>query len=365
MTLVDCHAHIFPPLSGPCGYETVAEHLLYQQFSMHLHANQPVRRLRDHSVVQEKHLWDPADPTESGRADVDFRVGRCGRFEWDADVDTCYIQFLPASMVDMACPADMLIAHMDYAGIDVAVLQNDHIYGSLSALFAAAVERHPGRFMGLAGIDEAFAYRDEQIHSLRDSCQRLGMAGLYFTTSGFFRNGYRPYYTDSVFGDFWREVRALRLPVFWVLYGDSPAGTYDDELHHFRRWLEDFGDIPSVLVHGVPTFLYADDGDVVRLPDTIQEILRESHVYSELLYPIGCGGRMDYPYPRAAAHIRQLYEAFGAERLLWGSDMPNVERYCTYRQSLTYLTEYCDFIAADDLSRILGTNALSLFGKRA
>ena len=362
MTIIDCHAHIFPPLSGPCGFDDAEAHLLYQQFSMHLHRNQPVRRLRDHAIVEERHLWKEGDPSETGRIRVNFRVGRCGRFEWEMEEETFYLQFLPVGMELMSCPADMMIAHMDYTGVDVAVLQNDHIYGNLSRFFSLAIAKYPGRFIGLAGVEEAFAYREDQIEGLRDGCERLDMAGLYFTTSGFFRSGYRPYYTDPVYGDFWNEVRRLEIPVFWVLYGESPAGTYSDELRHFREWLERYPDIPSVLVHGIPTFSFAD-ADRLRLPELLVEILREHQVYAEVLYPISCGRQMEYPYQRAATHLRQVYDQFGAGRLLWGSDMPNVERYCTYGQSRTYLSQHCDFIAADDLSRILGGNTRSLFSR--
>ena len=41
--------------------------------------------------------------------------------------------------------------------------------------------------------------------------------------------------------------------------------------------------------------------------------------------------------------------------------MPNVERSCTYRQTLTYLTRHCDFISAADLDRIVGGNANELY----
>ena len=47
---------------------------------------------------------------------------------------------------------------------------------------------------------------------------------------------------------------------------------------------------------------------------------------------------------------------------MWGSDMPNVERYCTYRQSLTYVSDYCDFISGEDRDKIFRRNTLSLLG---
>jgi predicted TIM-barrel fold metal-dependent hydrolase len=64
----------------------------------------------------------------------------------------------------------------------------------------------------------------------------------------------------------------------------------------------------------------------------------------------------DYPFPQAHKLIKQQYEEFGAHKLIWGSDMPNVERHCTYRQSVSYLKDYCDFIGHEDMDLILGGN---------
>ena len=60
--------------------------------------------------------------------------------------------------------------------------------------------------------------------------------------------------------------------------------------------------------------------------------------------------------------VRQYYERLGPDRLAWGSDMPNMERHCTYRQSLDYLRAYCDSIPPADMDMILGGSAARLFG---
>jgi predicted TIM-barrel fold metal-dependent hydrolase len=333
---------------------------------MHTHGNQPVRRLRDHQIVQERRLWDAQDPSERGRAgDVRFRVGRCGRFEWEKGGEEYYVQFLPPGLQGMAAPPEFMVVQMDYAGVRAAVLQNDPIYGDLAGYFAEAIRRHPGRFIGLARVDEAFAYRDDQMAALRDAVEGLGMKGLYFTTAGFFRNGYREYYDGPNFRPFWDAVRRLRVPVFWVFFGDSPVGGFAEEMAVFLKWLERYPDVPSVLVHGIPTGLFADAQDRVRFPEYVTRMMEDFPVYSEVLYPIAWGGKTDFPYLRAQDHIRQVYDRFGPDRLIWGSDMPNVERYCTYRQALTYVQAYCDFLSGADREKILGRNVLSLFGRRS
>jgi predicted TIM-barrel fold metal-dependent hydrolase len=85
-------------------------------------------------------------------------------------------------------------------------------------------------------------------------------------------------------------------------------------------------------------------------------------VTAELLYPIAVGRRLDYPYPEIHAHIRQLIDTFGSSRFMWGSDSPNVERYCTYAQSLTYFTNHFGHLPAADRNAILRDNALRVYG---
>ena len=45
--------------------------------------------------------------------------------------------------------------------------------------------------------------------------------------------------------------------------------------------------------------------------------------------------------------------------------MPNVERFCTYRQSLDYIRRHCPFLSARELDQVLGGNLARVFGLRA
>lgn len=360
--VVDAHAHILPYLGGPAGFASAEEHLLYVQRAMHTHGAQPARRLRDHAVVDRPTLWNPNDPSPEGRRDVGFRAGDNGRFEWRDGDEEIYLQFMPPSLQTMEAPADFMIAQMDYAGIDVAVLQNDHIYGSLNQYFADAMRAHPGRFIGLAQVEEARAHEDAQIERLRHAVTELGMRGLYYTTSTFFTTSYDPYYDEASFEPFWDEVRTLGLPVFWVFPSSSPKGDYLTELRRFLAWQRRYPEVPSVLVHGFPDRALMDDQGRLVLPGDIREGLRALPVYTEVLFPIKWGGRWDHPYPGAIELFGQYLDLFGPQRLMWGSDMPNVERYCTYRQSLRYLTGAAHGASEADVERILAHNVLALLG---
>ncbi len=362
MHIVDCHGHVFPPLAGACGFETEEEHRLYLQWAMHTHTAQPVVRQSDGEIVTERHLWDPGDPSETGRRrGLNFRADGNGRMAWDLDGETYHVQFLSPATRDLDSPAETLVAQMDYVGVDMTVLQNDHIYGNSAEIFAEAIARYPDRFVGLAQVEEGFAWRDGEIRRLERQVGTLGMSGLYFTLAGFMRSGWKESYAAASFDDFWKTVERLDLPVFWVFPGETPWGGFVEEMDTFAGWLEKFPRIRSVIVHGWPTALFDDGSGRIRWPGVIERIQDSFPVFTEILYPIGWGRRHAYPYTAAIGHVRQIHDRFGAGCMIWGSDMPNVERYCTYRQSLDYVLLQADFLTGAERDAAFGGTCRSLF----
>ncbi len=105
-----------------------------------------------------------------------------------------------------------------------------------------------------------------------------------------------------------------------------------------------------------------DESGAISIPDEAWELIDGPNVMIEILIPIFQGFIWEYPFVEAMPVIREYYERFGADRLAWASDMPNVERHCTYKQSLDYLRLQCDFIPQDDMAKILGGNVARLFG---
>jgi L-fuconolactonase len=68
-----------------------------------------------------------------------------------------------------------------------------------------------------------------------------------------------------------------------------------------------------------------------------------------------CSARSwDYPWPDAVAALERIAEAFGPERLCWGSDFPASTRFTTYRQSLEVVRSHCPFFGENDLRLVLG-----------
>jgi predicted TIM-barrel fold metal-dependent hydrolase len=68
----------------------------------------------------------------------------------------------------------------------------------------------------------------------------------------------------------------------------------------------------------------------------------------------------DFPYREAWPAVRELVAAYGAERLMWGSDFPAALGKVTYRQSLEMARSVLPFLGAWQREQILGGTAARL-----
>jgi predicted TIM-barrel fold metal-dependent hydrolase len=359
--IVDTHVHAFPYLGGACGRPTVSDHLRRMQ-RVNISSVNPPRYARDNSVVTEQTLWSGADAGPEGRLDVNFRVGSFGRLEWTAGGEDLYMQWFSPSLQRIESPPDFIVAEMDYAGVDVGILQNSQSYGLLNDYFSECVRRHERRLIGTIQVLEPWAHTDEQMAVLEHGANVLGHRALFYQTAGFWANGYRDQPDEAKYRDFWKSVEQLGLIVYWDISGlpTATAEAYTDQLRRLHRILELSSGLQVIIPMAWPIGFFGRAGHY-QLPEIALEVGKLPHVFSELCYPISHGRAWEYPYREAQPYIEQLCEWFGPEKLVWGSDMPNVERFCTYRQSYEYL-RHCSFLSPRHLALILGDNAAGLFG---
>jgi predicted TIM-barrel fold metal-dependent hydrolase len=60
--------------------------------------------------------------------------------------------------------------------------------------------------------------------------------------------------------------------------------------------------------------------------------------------------------------MEELVRRFGVERIQWGTDIPMVMRFYTYRQNLTHIRRVSDFLSPSEVGLITGGNAARLMG---
>ena len=128
---------------------------------------------------------------------------------------------------------------------------------------------------------------------------------------------------------------------------------YLEELAILERWLERYPGVTCSLTHGFPWRLFLD-GDQIRLPEAVWQPFQAGNCHLEVCFPVRLGDLFDFPYREAWPTLALLVQRLGADRLLWGTDMPFQNRFCTYRQSRRWLEHYCDFLSPADLTAIMG-----------
>lgn len=352
----DSHAHIFPFLGGKGGLNSVDTHLLYAQRCIHRNSAQPARRLVDNAEVTEKGLWDEDVPGKDGKTEVTFRVGDFGRYLWTVGAEDYYFQYMPPQMQSMEAPPELLIALMDYAGVDKAVLQQGFVYGRLNEFHSEAVKKYPTRLKGLAQIDEARAGTAEELADLERNINGLGLSGLYYEMDDLFTRDFLLGADDQEFDEFWALVESLNIPVFWSLATERYMTCFEE----IATVIEKHPALRSVLVMSVPRRILRSIDGAPSVPSRIVDLVAQTDTLLEVCYPISHGYRDAYPYRDSIEDFEAMYDAVGPSKLVWGSDIPNVERFCTYRQARSYL-DHGTKLPAADRNLILGGNLEALF----
>lgn len=169
------------------------------------------------------------------------------------------------------------------------------------------------------------------------------------------------WFYEEKFDEFWTLIETADVPVFldFVALPDYQRTDMISMLVRLAKHMDRFSSINWVMVMSPPIQYFANDG-VWDFPNEAMAVYGRENVLLEVCYPISWGGVWDYPYPEARTLIQGLHTMFGSEKLVWGSDMPNVGRFCTYKQSLDYIRNYCDFFSENELDQILGGNLKKL-----
>jgi len=364
--IVDSHVYCFVSPDEPAGHPSGAAHLREVEVFHALH-HQPAWRTRDRAPSDASRLLDPTpeEPLRPAR-DIDFRVDRTHhRSTWTLDGEDHTKQIYPPNLHDLSFEPGSCIGEMDYAGVDVALMHVDRALGMDVAYLSDCVRRYPGRLYSMAPVDEAAIVGDAD-RVIRDLDAAIRIDGLHvikFIPEYAYRTGAGTW-DDGPFRPFWEAATSLGVPVAFTL-GAQPG--YDDERDGFlaelevlERWMERYPDTTASLTHGFPYRAFLD-GDRLVLPDRIWEPWQNPQLHLEVSFPVRLGDLFDYPYREVWPALEAMLRNVGARNLMWGTDMPFQNRFCTYRQSRRWL-ETCGVLTGADLADVMGDTAARLLG---
>jgi predicted TIM-barrel fold metal-dependent hydrolase len=92
----------------------------------------------------------------------------------------------------------------------------------------------------------------------------------------------------------------------------------------------------------------------------VRRLAKLENVYLKVsALPEATGER--FPFPAAQERVREVYELFGPDRLMWGSNYPLTTRACTYAEAVDLLRVACEFLLPADRATVLGATATKVF----
>lgn len=245
-------------------------------------------------------------------------------------------------------PIETLLFEMDRNGVDQAVLiqmrgQSDNKYQ------AECVRRYPDRFASVGIVDAQRPDAEQALRRLADDGHRGVRFHLPLRSPG-----------DDPLA-IWRAAARVGLPV--SCGGSSPLFASPD----FAAAVEAVPDLPIVVEHLAGMNHPVDDPEHEALRRKVFELSRFPNL-SIKIHGLGefCRRAMPptdpFPFVRPIPPtLDEAYRAFGAGRMMWGSDFPPVAVREGYRNALRLPMEQLGHLPQAERDQIFGGTAASIF----
>jgi len=233
--------------------------------------------------------------------------------------------------------ADELLGLMDQAGVDRAVLvptswSDDN--GNELALKAA--QAHPRRFAVFGVLPLTAPDTPERLGSWKSTPGLLGVRASFHTEA------LAPLLTNGTAEWFWPAAERAGVPV--MIYAPH-------QLREVGRIAERHAGLRLIVDHlGGPRL-----GPGVSLQDHIDELVRLASLpnVATKASAIPMYSREPFPFEDMHPHVCRAIEAFGPERVFWGSDLTRM-RTCSYRQAVEVFTEHLSCLGPPERELVMG-----------
>ncbi|HXG10547.1 MAG TPA: amidohydrolase family protein [Gemmataceae bacterium] len=236
-----------------------------------------------------------------------------------------------------------LLELMKANGVDKTVIVHVIHYRWDCRYAGDTIKAHPDKFMGVCRVDPT---ADNAADDLKRWVTEYGFHGVRLSPAAD-RSG--DWINDAVRMDrIWKMAAELKVPLCIL----CPIVRIPDVEKVIRRHHERL----DVCID------HMADCPIDR-PDELKKLLalaRYPRVYVKISH-LWSLSRQKYPYADTHDQVKRLYDAFGPQRLMWGTDWPGVERYCGYAKALALYRDEIKFFTADDRHWILGSTARKLW----
>jgi predicted TIM-barrel fold metal-dependent hydrolase len=245
----------------------------------------------------------------------------------------------------------MLLKEMDQFGITACVLVQVIYHGWDNSYVAHSLKEHPDRFRAQGLIDPTdpavaekldFWVREHKLSGMRFS-------PIYYKGKDEWLNAKSSY-------PLWKK--AEELGAIFNFFIDT------EQLPRLEDMIKRFPKVRVVIDHLARIDLKAND----PLPEfaKLLALAKYPNVWAKVseLCVLSPSGK--YPYRDTFAWVKRLHDAFGPDRLMWGTGFPGATREQagrpTLRQELDLIEKEIAFFTNEDRKKILGATAGKLWG---
>ena len=198
-----------------------------------------------------------------------------------------------------------------------------------------AAMANPKRFAVMGRFNFQAPDAKEQLRTWRD---QKGMAGARFFISG----------------EPWMQLLAPEQRWIWQIAEETHLplmSTIPDNIVAFEPILQEFPKLRLIIDHAGRHPRGAQDEAAWADADQLYALARFEHVGVKVS-SLPCFSTQPYPFANLHAPIRKLYDTFGPQRLMWGSDATRLT--CSYADNIRLFTQALDFLSEDDIAWIMG-----------
>ncbi len=266
--------------------------------------------------------------------------------------DGSSFQMFPPDMGDIGVTPEKIIEIMDNNGVEKAVLLQGQFYGFQNEYTAEAIKKYPYRFTGAASYDPFCAKAEEVKHRLFNE---LNFKAVKFEMSN--GSGLMAYHkpidlNGEVMRSCYAHARKNNLTV--VLDIGRPRNCCW-QIENLAAAIRDFPEVTFVICH----LLSPQRTDVELLKTALNRLLFKN-VYFDLSSLAHNQQPEKYPYPTAVEHLKTAKSVVGAERLMFGSDMPSNLVHDSYTNLIGFIKNSGVF-SEKELSYVLHSTAQNVY----
>lgn len=268
------------------------------------------------------------------------------------------IQVLPPTHAETTFPPEALVAGMDWAGVDKAVLLQNCFYGIRNKETLAACKTYADRLIGAALFDPWAENSRGQFTRLFDE-DGFGILKLELS----YDIGLTGFHPDATLDEpglawLWDELEARRLVVTLDL---GPVGGPAYQTSALRKVIESHGNLKFVLCHlGFPSRAMSEQPALWTMWEEFVRLGELPNVWFDIS-ALPHRAEEAYPFPHMEPWIRRAIELIGAKKLMWGTDAPGLFSAGHYQQLLTAYEVMLGDLPQIEREAIFGETALEVY----